>query len=102
MLHWNGKGWSQVSKDASVRAYGPVPDGHNGLWMTAESADYTTSYIVHFGNGRWTSHPAVSEPGDTTQLGPLDRIPGTASVWAAGQLGAGNLPGAGVILKYGS
>jgi hypothetical protein len=98
LLHWNGKKWSKVSGDASVRAFGTVPDGHGGLWLTAESADDTTSDLVHYGNGRWTSHPAASEPGNTTQVGPLDRIPGTASVWAAGQLSSGP----GVILKYGS
>jgi hypothetical protein len=104
LLHWNGKRWSRVSEDASVRAAGAVPDGHGGLWLTSMNADFTASDLIHYSGGHWTSQAAPSRPGDTTLLypGAMVRIPGTTSLWAAGQLENGNSQGAGVILKDGS
>jgi hypothetical protein len=102
LLHWNGQRWSQVSQDASIRANGLAPDGHGGVWLTDENASFTGSDLIHYSDGAWTSQSAASQPGDTTQLGPLVKVPGTGTLWAAGQLVSGNLPGPGVILRDGS
>jgi hypothetical protein len=104
LLHWDGRQWSQVSEDSSLRAFGLADDGQGGLWMISQSPDYSQSYLVHYSGGTWTSQAAPSEPGYTTVLSPdgLVREPGTSTLWAAGGLQAPDIPGPGVILQYGS
>jgi hypothetical protein len=106
LLHWNGTVWSQVT--VPYPTYQPnslAQDGHGGLWLSVDgdASENYNPYLVHDVNGHWHRIAVPAVAGDTTQLGRLSWIPGTHSVWAAGnaiQTTSGTSQG--IILKNGN
>jgi len=78
-LHWNGRQWRQLTAPAFLDAIGPVlPDGHGGAWLGSQA---------HWTGRSWVDVSAALPPGVSSfDVGPLTRIPGTSSYWAAGSL----------------
>ena len=101
LLHWNGKRWSQVSRDLKIYTSGMSPDGHGGLWLGAYTAA-GRGYFAHYAAGRWALQVAPAPAGYTDVATPQVLIPGTRSVWATGYLTpTGTGAAQPVILKYG-
>ncbi|MGD0554833.1 MAG: hypothetical protein ABSA93_07625 [Streptosporangiaceae bacterium] len=106
MLHWNGKTWQTVAKNAADYpfAHALTYDGHGGLWLTAlSSGASSTEYIVHYTGGRWTQQALPAFTGYAgASVGTLALIPGTESLWGLGGLTPnGGGIGENAIFKYG-
>ncbi len=87
LLHWNGTSWAVAAQDLSHHASpGLTPDGHGGFWLTSSTGSQPVTQIVHYAGGRWSRHPAPTQPGFTGEAGDLALIPGTTSVWGTGVL----------------
>jgi len=106
LLHWNGTVWSQVT--VPYPTYGPsslAQDGHSGIWLSVhgDASENYQPYLEHDVNGRWSRVAVPAAKGYTTQLSMLSWIPGTRSVWAAGNtVQSINGLSRGIILKNGS
>jgi hypothetical protein len=87
--HWDGQSWQEV-------ALPPVT-------LPAGDSLQPDPYLVHDVNGRWSRVAVPAAKGYTTQLSMLSWIPGTRSVWAAGNtVQSINGLSRGIILKNGS
>jgi hypothetical protein len=102
LLHWNGTAWTKVAESAGIQYYpGLTSDGDGGFWLSGSKSG--TSYIVHYGDGKWTRQKAPTKPGYTDDAGSFVLVPGTTSVWGLGGLertSGGSARGA--ILEYGN
>lgn len=93
LLHWNGKTWARVRYGFSpddMQAW--TGDGQGGLWISDAPATRSRArYLVHYKAGRWHRRlvPAPNKT-KTLQMVTLARIPGTKSVWGAGEVTPGN------------
>lgn len=107
LWHWNGRTWTRVRYGFSpddIQAM--TGDGHGGLWISDVLATRKaqTKYFVHYSAGRWHRQlvPAPSKA-NGLQVTTLTRIPGTKSVWGAGEVFPANSTTAilGEIWKFG-
>jgi hypothetical protein len=103
ILHWNGKAWSRVAFPYVGSAFSPVAsDGHGGIWLatTSGAGDNTTVWFDHYAGGRWGRVKVPSGHGQQPEVLYLSWIPGTRSLWAAGEV---NFASDGeAVLKYGA
>lgn len=101
LLHWNGRRWRRVRGQLPAGSLtGPIaPDGHGGLWLSAQRPG-GTSFLAHYRHGTWTQSAV---PGSPVTVTALALVPGTRALWGSGTAGpqAGSSGGA-VILRYGS
>jgi len=85
-LHWNGTSWKQVSIPWQMELRRIVPDGHGGLWITADSGSPVSGlvqWILHRStSGTWTR----ARIGKPTRLSGLALVPGSDRALVAGQL----------------
>jgi hypothetical protein len=105
LLHWNGSSWRRVAIPAQISGVDYMTqDGHGGLWLAANGPKPAYRWHIYHLNGRWTRDSVPAAKGTTVgDLIGLNWIPGTRSVWAAGNM---FLPGTnggilGAILKHG-
>lgn len=117
LLQWNGKTWRRVLRTPSDMVRDIAPDGTGGLWIAAdrmrlEPRDCCDNYelillgrdLVRIQNGHIVRRRGVpADPGLKTELLDLERIPGTTSLWAAGQQSKYPYDGIGghTLLKFG-
>jgi hypothetical protein len=87
LVHFDGKQWSTVPVTVPSHVFldAMTADGHGGLWFGgARSFSTTTPWVAHrSAAGTWTSRRLPSGPGSAFDI---TRIPGTTSLWAAGNL----------------
>ena len=105
LLHWFRGRWHEIKLPAAVGGLDAMAqDGRGGVWLLAEAgtAFYNLiQYVYHYSHGRWTRQPVPSPRKYEDSLSGLAWIPGTTSVWAAGDADLNNGTGsAGVILRY--
>jgi hypothetical protein len=110
LYHWNGAKWSPVTFPyAESQAFSVSSDGRGGIWLWDEVDPGHHDYLVHDSSkGQW-SEVKVPRPADafSAQIGSIEAIPGTTSLWASGianvPIPVGGNPGGteGLILKYG-
>jgi hypothetical protein len=99
VLHWNGQKWTRGGFPYAGSADSPVAsDGHGGIWLATSSGSgaQTTEWLCHDSDGHWTRTAVTSLASDVFYL---TWIPGTQSLWAAGDQANSGLNA--VILKYG-
>jgi hypothetical protein len=67
---------------------GTGADGHGGIWLATASGsgDNTIEWFDHYAGGRWTRVRVPSGDGEQPEVLYLSSMPGTSSVWAAGQV----------------
>jgi len=87
LVHFDGKQWQALPvtlpKPVTELA-GIAPDGHGGLWFAGVSVSAQPPRAVHrSASGAWSASKLSAGVGDVEDLA---RIPGTASLWAAGGL----------------
>jgi hypothetical protein len=101
LMHWNGRMWTQLKvglrKDT---LFDLTPDGNGGMYALSFISPTRTD-LLHYIRGKVTRQKAPARAGTTGDLRSLARIPGTSSLWAAGDLIARNRTVA-AISKYGS
>ena len=96
--HLTGAGWhipvdlpgSKVPVNGTPDLPEPslAPDGHGGLWALSETVGLTSAPVLwHETAGKW-SKPIRPGFGAGAALMELAAVPGTRSVWAAGEVGA--------------
>jgi hypothetical protein len=86
LLRLKGIAWTRVAFPAwPVTPFSLAPDGSGGLWMNNFSINALTGpTVVHLsGTGRWRQYRV---PGSGLMYG-LAHVPGTASMWGAGEVG---------------
>jgi hypothetical protein len=101
LTHWNGRTWTQarlgLRKDT---VFDLTPDGRGGLWLLSFVSPTRTD-LLHYVKGKITRQRTPAKPGTTGDLQSVAAIPGTGSLWAAGDLVRRNHTVA-AIYKYGS
>jgi hypothetical protein len=103
LAHWNGHKWQLAARNRSVTGQGGLAgDGHGGVWLQAVTGTSGPHEFLHYSGGHLT---VVAEPtystGLTTSVSEMALVPGTTSLWAAGNLSPGAAgPTAGAILRY--
>jgi hypothetical protein len=101
LAHWNGKAWVQpklnLRKDT---LFDLAPDGDGGLWLLSFVGPTRTD-LLHYVKGKIIRQKAPAKPGTTGDLQSLAPVPGTRSLWVAGDLVHRNHTVAAVY-KYGS
>lgn len=88
LLHWKNKKWSQVKLGLATSIVDfMASDGHGGIWLASNGpAPKYAWYFDHFNGGHWTRTLVPPLKGDTVGgVTGLTWIPGTQSVWAAGE-----------------
>jgi hypothetical protein len=89
-MHWNGRGWQQLTAPASLGAFGPVlPDGHGGVWLGP---------MAHWTGRSWAG---VTVP-VSWAFEDMAKVPGTSSYWGAGLLTASSGSIRPVMFVYGA
>jgi hypothetical protein len=102
LLHWNGH-WKTIKVPHQASSVGPLAsDGHGGLWMIAQRgfAPANHSFLYHYNNGHWTFVATPTRRNARATLATITRIPGTRSLWAAGDLLRNGGTPTGDTLKY--
>lgn len=88
LVHFDGQQWSTVpvTVPSHLLLTAMASDGHGGLWF-AGSRSFSgggTPWVAHRpAAGAWTSRKLASGPGSAFDI---THIPGTKSLWAAGNL----------------
>lgn len=102
LIRWNGTSWHGIAVEAPPGAnllYQISPDGHGGIWIEAESSATGRFWMLHrSATGTWASSP-LGPAG--TFLNDYALVPGTQSLWGAGQSYSENASNA-VIWAYGT
>jgi hypothetical protein len=92
LIRWNGQAWQQVpvhGPDGVNLLFGMSHDGTAGIWVAAQSQASGLARILHrSAAGQWTSTPLES---GGRFMNDTVLIPGTHSLWEAGQ----SFPGPG-------
>jgi hypothetical protein len=86
LLHWNGRGWTQRALPAGHFALSLAEDGRGGVWVvpyTDASTKIRRSYYLHWDGRAWRKVHGRDRDGNV-QLGDIDRIPGTTSLFGVG------------------
>lgn len=99
LARWNGKSWKRFAVNSRDHLVELAVDGRGGFWLLDEGANPA---LVRFRDGKARQRLVIPRPkGSTVYAYGLVRIPGTKSLWAAGEL---NTRGdtLGVIWKHGS
>jgi hypothetical protein len=90
--HWNGRSWTVTRLPAAptrkqFEVTGLASDGHGGLWAIG-NCDLCFSSVLtrvwHESAGTWTRAPVTAK--DPVGIASMARIPGTTSVWGAGDI----------------
>jgi hypothetical protein len=104
LLHWNGAAWHAIALPAAIADVDAMtPDGHGGIWLTADAGLNLVQYWYHYDGGHWTRTLVPAPRGYGTTVFGLAWIPGTTSVWADGEADANTgTHTVGVIAKYGA
>jgi hypothetical protein len=101
LMHWNGRQWTQAGLGLRRDTlFDLTPDGNGGLWLLSFVSPTRTD-LLHYAKGKITRQKAPATSGTTGDLRSLTLIPGTRSLWAAGDLVRQNHTVAAVY-KYGS
>jgi len=104
--HWNGTSWTRVSLPFRGDPALDTPlasDGHGGVWagISIGTGPQLTVWFAHYAGGAWTKTAipvtAGHDPLGQTTISQLAWIPGTRSLWAAGEADLGT-----AVLKYGT
>jgi hypothetical protein len=105
VLHWTGSNWTRVRVPFRAQGFGPLAhDGHGGLWLAATPLTCghclsTGVDMIHYSSaGTWTK-VFVPVPNEGVTIASMRLIPGTRSLWAAGEIGPPETLAA--IFKYG-
>jgi streptogramin lyase len=100
LLHFDGHSWTSLPVPSGVQLRAVAPDGHGGLWFSAERSTSQAPIAEHrSGTGTWSSHPLPSGAGQAFGIAP---IPGTTSLWASGYLDTNGGTGSdAVVWGYG-
>jgi hypothetical protein len=106
LMHWNGTRWAQVRFTFPTSLVNAMAqDGHGGVWTVDNGpAPGYHWYLDHLNAGHWTRYTVPAVPGRSLlDLTGITWIPGTRSLWAAGNLaGPPNGNGiSGLLLKFG-
>jgi hypothetical protein len=104
LTHWNGKTWTRIAVPYSTEQTGSIAaDGHGGVWLVAGSTGGQLD-LYHYNAGKWTKTVTPTVKGYQADVFALALIPGTTSVWAAGELQStkDNQDGRAAIWKYGA
>lgn len=86
LLHWNGRGWTQRALPAGHFALSLAEDGRGGVWVipyTEASDEIRRSYYLHWDGRAWRKVHGRARDGNV-QLGDVDRLPGTTSLFGVG------------------
>ena len=88
LVHFDGQQWSTVpvTVPSHLLLTAMAPDGHGGFWFAGDRtfSGSGTPWVVHrSAAGTWTSRKLTSAPGSAFDI---THIPGTKSLWAAGDL----------------
>jgi hypothetical protein len=104
LLRWNGAAWHAIALPAAISDVDAMtPDGHGGIWLTADAGLDLVQYWYHYDGGHWTRSLVPSPRGYGTTVFGMAWIPGTTSVWADGEADANTgTHTVGVIAKYGA
>jgi streptogramin lyase len=101
ILHWNGTSWRRFNVPAGGIMYGVMaPDGHGGVWVFQQRGHHLAHLLP---TGKWVVLAALPGfNGRNIWDVSLTTIPGSRSLWATEDLGAGagDAPSTGVILRY--
>jgi hypothetical protein len=104
LLRWNGKAWATVKIPVPLDSVGPLGgDGQGGVWFAGSPGQNLHEYLYHVSAlGHWLQRPIPAPPGTSEgSITGFAPIPGTASMYAYGQVDlAKNAGTAGIILKY--
>lgn len=88
--HWNGTAWQQIPLHYRTSSVDDTAsDGSGGLWMIFNGPrPGFTDYFAHLASGgSWTRTVVPATTGTTVQQASvITAVPGSASVWAAGEL----------------
>jgi hypothetical protein len=102
ILHWNGTAWARAPFPYTGIALTPVTsDGHDGLWLVQAANPGKEEWFCHYSAGHWTRTLVPPRYGKQPQMQNLAWIPGTGSLWAAGDVSFTSTTSA-AILKYGT
>ncbi len=105
LLHWYGGHWHAIKLPVAVAGVDAITqDGHGGAWLVADAGTAFSNlaqYLYHYNHGKWSRQLVPSPRRYNNSLFGMAWIPGTTSVWAAGEgdlnSGTGTV---GVILRY--
>jgi hypothetical protein len=89
ILRWNGKAWSRIAFPYASSASSPAAsDGHGGIWVATAggTGDKAIEWLNHYAGGRWSRVRVPSGDGEQPEVLYLSSMPGTGSLWAAGQV----------------
>lgn len=109
LLHWNGNSWHSldVPSSLSIGLFDPdmAADGQGGFWVSGESANSATPDLYHFLNDHWSAQPIPTQAGLRPQMESLASVPGSTSLWGAGelfnQMPDGSTTSQGAIYQFG-
>jgi hypothetical protein len=109
LLHWNRNGWHSVDVPSalSIGLFDPdmAADGQGGFWVSGESANSATPTLYHFLNDHWSAQPIPTQDGLQPQMESLASVPGSTSLWGAGELfnqtPEGSFTSQGAIYQFG-
>jgi hypothetical protein len=102
LARWNGHRWVPFLESSSFEHPGAGPDGHDGLWLEAQTVGNPRWAFLHIARGR----PSVSYPPATAAGSPANvtlptPIPGTTSYWSTGDVQLGGGMSVAAVFKLG-
>jgi hypothetical protein len=107
LLHYDGGKWSRVTAPAmpGVVENLVTADGSGSIWYQAQASNKKSSYAWHYVSGKWVQYSLpVTKGWASDQMLSAALVPGTTSVWLAGEEvnnAAGfSGTGPGMILAY--
>jgi hypothetical protein len=90
VARWTGTRWAPATPPLNLAVAQPADltgDGHGGLWVLADAAEYGET--DHWDGSRWAVHRLphpLHEPTATVQA--LAHVPGGSTIWGVGRYGA--------------
>jgi hypothetical protein len=90
LLHWNGISWHSVDvpSSLSIGLFDPdmAADGQGGFWVSGLPVNSATPDLYHFLRDHWSAQPIPTQDGLQPQMGGLASVPGSTSLFGAGEL----------------